>query len=113
MAAERVGARWQGQGFRFTPARMNRHNPRGAEAKKAVNYMELQPQISVVVFVTTMPQRGEDPIPIPMSECPNPECRRRFEASVETCPFCHIQRGGLERSARAQYQARRQALIDS
>jgi hypothetical protein len=44
-----------------------------------------------------MAQRGNSPKPDPFSECPNPECRRKFLASVERCPFCKLKRGDLEK----------------
>jgi hypothetical protein len=59
---------------------------------------------------SNMADRGNRPKPDPLSECPNPECRRRFLASVERCPFCGLKRGDLENRARAaEYQAKRKA----
>jgi hypothetical protein len=56
-----------------------------------------------------MADRGNSPKPDPFSECPNPECRRKFLASVERCPFCELKRGDLEKRARAENQAERKA----
>ncbi len=60
-----------------------------------------------------MADRGNSPKPDPFSECPNPKCRRKFLASVERCPFCKLKRGDLEKRARAEYQAKRKAMLDS
>jgi len=56
-----------------------------------------------------MADRGNHPKPDPLSECPNPNCRRKFLASVERCPFCKLKRGDLERRVRAEDQAKRKA----
>jgi len=56
-----------------------------------------------------MADRGNSPKADPVSECPNPKCRRKFLASVERCPFCELKRGDLEKRARAENQAERKA----
>jgi hypothetical protein len=61
-----------------------------------------------------MANRGNRPKPDPRSTCPNPKCGLYFEPNAQgKCPHCGYKRGDLEKRAKAEWEAKVKALLDS
>lgn len=61
-----------------------------------------------------MANRGNRPKPDPLSTCPNPKCGRYFDPTEHgKCPYCGHKRGEVEKRAKAEWEAKRKAMLES